>query len=63
MGLDKIIGPDDLHIRVVNILAKQDIMYVVEAMNQSTTTRNPRNMEEDHDGADIRRTMRYTRGQ
>ena len=34
MGLDKAIGPDDLHIEAVNILAKQDIMYVLEAMNQ-----------------------------
>ena len=34
MGLDKATGPDDLPIEVVKILAKQDIMYVVEAMNQ-----------------------------
>ena len=34
MGLDKATGPDDLPIEAVKILAKQDIMYVVEAMNQ-----------------------------
>ena len=34
MGLDKATGPDDLSIEAVKILAKQDIMYVVEAMNQ-----------------------------
>ena len=34
MGLDKATGPDDLPIEVVKILAKQDIGYVVEAMNQ-----------------------------
>ena len=34
MELDKATGPDDLHIEAVKILAKQDIMYVVEAMNQ-----------------------------
>ena len=33
MGLDKATGPDDLPIEAVKILAKQDIMYVVEAMN------------------------------
>ena len=34
MGLDKATGPDDLPIEAVKILAKQDIMCVVEAMNQ-----------------------------
>ena len=34
MGIDKATGPDDLPIEAVKILAKQDIMYVVEAMNQ-----------------------------
>ena len=34
MGLDKATGSDDLPIEAVKILAKQDIMYVVEAMNQ-----------------------------
>ena len=34
MGLDKDTGPDDLPIEAVKILAKQGIMYVVEAMNQ-----------------------------
>ena len=34
MGLDKATGPDDLPIEAVKILAKQDIGYVVEAMNQ-----------------------------
>ena len=34
MGLDKPNGPDDLPIEAVKILAKQDIGYVVEAMNQ-----------------------------
>ena len=34
MGLDKATGPDDLPIEAVKILAKQGIMYVVEAMNQ-----------------------------
>ena len=34
MGLDKATGRDDLPIEAVKILAKQDIMYVVEAMNQ-----------------------------
>ena len=34
MGLDKATGPDDLPIEAVKILAKQDIVYVVEAMNQ-----------------------------
>ena len=34
MGLDKFTGPDDLPIEAVKILAKQGIMYVVEAMNQ-----------------------------
>ena len=34
MGLEKATGPDDLPIEAVKILAKQDIMYVVEAMNQ-----------------------------
>ena len=34
MGLGKATGPDDLLIEAVKILAKQDIMYVVEAMNQ-----------------------------
>ena len=33
-GLDKATGPDDLPIEAVKILAKQDIGYVVEAMNQ-----------------------------
>ena len=33
MGLDKATGPGDLPIEAVKILAKQDIMYVVEAMN------------------------------
>ena len=38
-------------------------MYVIEAMNQigPTTKRNPRNMEEEQDGADIQRNIRYTR--
>ena len=34
MGLEKATGPDDLPIEAVKIIAKQDIMYVVEAMNQ-----------------------------
>ena len=34
MGLDTATGPDDLPIEAVKILAKQDIGYVVEAMNQ-----------------------------
>ena len=34
MGLDKTTGSDDLSIEAVKILAKQDIMYVVEAINQ-----------------------------
>ena len=34
MGLDKATGLDDLPIEAVKILAKQDIIYVVEAMNQ-----------------------------
>ncbi len=34
MGLDKATGADDLPIETVRILAKQDIRYVVEAMNQ-----------------------------
>ena len=34
LGLDKVTGLDDLPIEAVKILAKQDIMYVVEAMNQ-----------------------------
>ena len=34
VGLDKATGPDDLHIEGVKILAKQDIGYVVEVMNQ-----------------------------
>ncbi len=34
MGLDKATGPDDLPIEAVKILAKHDIRYVVEAMNQ-----------------------------
>ena len=34
MGLDKATGPDDLPIEAVKILAKQDIMYVVEAMHK-----------------------------
>ena len=34
MGLDKATGPDDLPIEGVIIIAKQDIMYVVDAMNQ-----------------------------
>ena len=34
MGLDEATGPDDLPIEPVKILAKQDIVYVVEAMNQ-----------------------------
>ena len=34
MGLDKATGPDDRPIEAVKILAKQDIMYVVEAMHQ-----------------------------
>ena len=34
MGLDEATGPDDLPNEAVNILAKQDILYVVEAMNQ-----------------------------
>ena len=34
IGLDKATGPDDLPIEAVKILAKQDIGYVVEAMNQ-----------------------------
>ena len=33
-GLDKATGSDDLPIEAVKILAKQDIMHVVEAMNQ-----------------------------
>ena len=32
MGLDKATGPDDLPIEAVKIPAKQDIGYVVEAM-------------------------------
>ena len=34
MGLYKATGPDDLPIEAVKILAKHDIGYVVEAMNQ-----------------------------
>ena len=34
MGLDKATGPDDLPIGAVKIQAKQDIMYMVEAMHQ-----------------------------
>ena len=34
MGIDKATGPDDLPIEAVKILAKQDIGYVVEDMNQ-----------------------------
>ena len=34
MGLDKATGPDDVLIEYVTMLAKQDIRYVVEAMNQ-----------------------------
>ena len=34
MGLDDATGPDDLLIEPVKILAKQDIRYMVEAMNQ-----------------------------
>ena len=34
MGIDKATGPDDLPIEAVKILAKQDLVYVVEAMNQ-----------------------------
>ena len=34
MGLDKATGPNDLPMEAVKILAKQDIMYVVEVMNQ-----------------------------
>ena len=34
MGLDKATGPDDLPIEAVKILAKQDIRYVMEAMNK-----------------------------
>ena len=34
MGIYKATGPDDLPIEAVKILAKQDLMYVVEAMNQ-----------------------------
>ena len=34
MGLDEATGPDDLPIEPVKILAKQDIRYMVEAMNQ-----------------------------
>ena len=34
MRLDNTTGPDDLPIEAVKILAKQDIMYMVEAMNQ-----------------------------
>ena len=34
IGLDKATGPDDLPIEAVKILVKQEIMYVVEAMNQ-----------------------------
>ena len=34
MGLDKATGPEDLPIEAVKVLAKQDIMHVVEAMNQ-----------------------------
>ena len=33
MGLDKATGPDDVPIEAVKMLAKQDIMFVVEAMN------------------------------
>ena len=41
MGLDKPNGPDDLPIEAVKILAKQDIGYVVEAMNQVLQQRIP----------------------
>ena len=34
MGLDKATGPEDLPIEAVKLLAKQDIGYVVEAMNE-----------------------------
>ena len=34
MGLDNVTGPDDLPIEAVKILAKQDTMYVVEAMTE-----------------------------
>ena len=65
MWSDKATGPDDQPIEAVKVLAKQDIMYVVEAMNQvlQTTTRNPINMEEEQHGADIQRKRKYTRVQ
>ena len=59
MGLDKATGPDDILIAYVTMLAKQDIRYLVEAMHPSTTTRTPRNMDEEQDGADIQRKRRY----
>ena len=34
MGLDKATGPDDLPSAAVKMLAKQDTLYVVEAMHQ-----------------------------
>ena len=63
MGLDKATGPDDRPIEAVKILAKQDIMYVVRSYEPSTTTSNPKNMEEKQDGADIQRKRRYIRVQ
>ena len=62
MGLDKATGPDDLPIEAVKILAKQDIMYVVEAMNQVLQQGIP-DMEGEQDRADIERKRRYTRVQ
>ena len=49
----------------VKILAKQDIWYMVEAISQvgPTTTRNPINIEEEQDDADLQRKKRYTRVQ
>ena len=64
MGLDKTTGPDDLPIEAVKILAKQDRHWVCGRGHEpSTKTRNPRNMEEEQDGADIQRKRRYTRVQ
>ena len=63
MGLDKATGYGDLPIEAVKILAIKDTRYVVDAMNQvgPTKTRNPRNTEEEQDGADIQRKRIYTK--
>ena len=56
MGLDKATGPDDLPIETGHRVCGR-------GHEPNTTTRNPRNMEEEQDGADIQRKMRYTRVQ